>query len=248
MRFTDRVVLITGGGRGIGAATARAFADEGAITIINYSKSADAATALAAEMAEAGGRAEAVCADVRDGSAVKAMVTDIVKRHKRIDVLVNNAGITRDQLTAVMTDDEWDDVLAVNVGGAFRVARAVCRPMMRQRAGRIINVSSVAGQKGGRGQANYAASKAALEGMTRALAVELAARNIAVNAVAPGVIDTDMSEFIREAAHEQVLDRILLKRIGRVDEVAQVILFLASDAASYITGAVIPVDGGFKMA
>jgi 3-oxoacyl-[acyl-carrier protein] reductase len=237
VRFSDRVVLITGAARGIGAATARAFAGEGAIVIVNYSRSRAAADAVVAEIVAAGGRAEAMSADVRDGPAVKAMVDAVSQRHGGIDVLVNNAGITRDQLTAVMTDEEWDEVLAVNVGGAFRAARAVCRPMLRKRAGRIVNVSSVAGQKGGRGQVNYAASKAALEGMTRALAVELAPRGITVNAVAPGVIDTAMSEFLREAAEDEVLERILLGRVGTAEEVAGVILFLASDAAAYITGA-----------
>lgn len=248
MRFIDKIVLITGASRGIGAATACAFAAEGAIVIVNYARSAESADAVVRSIADAGGRAQAVQADVRDAKAVKDMVTGVVKQYKRIDVLVNNAGVTRDQLTAAMTDEEWDDVLAVNVGGAFRVARAVCRPMLRARAGRIINVSSVSGLKGGRGQANYAASKAALEGFTRSLAVELASRNITVNAVAPGVIETEMSAFIREQAGERVRDRILLARFGTADEVAQPILFLASDAAAYITGVVLPVDGGFKMA
>ena len=248
MRFTDKIILVTGASRGIGAATARAFAAEGGTVIVNYARSDEAAHAVVKAIIDSGGQAEAVCADVRDSDAIKAMVKGVVKRHRRIDVLVNNAGITRDQLAAVMSDEEWDDVLAVNVGGAFRVVRAVCRPMIRQRAGRIVNVSSVAGQKGGRGQSNYAASKAALEGMTRALAVELAPRGIAVNAVSLGVIDTEMSAFVREQAGDEVLGRILLGRVGTPEEAAQGILFLASDAAAYITGAVLPVDGGFKMA
>lgn len=247
MDFTERVVLITGASRGIGAATAKAFAARGAVVVVNYARAHDAAAAVVAEIASAGGTALAVAADVRDSAAVKAMVDDVARRYGRIDVLVNNAGVTRDQLVAAMDDAEWDEVLAVNTGGAFHAARAVCRPMIRARRGRIINVSSVAGQKGGRGQVNYAASKAALEGLTRALAVELAPRNITVNAVAPGVIETEMSAFVRQAAEQEILGRILLGRFGTAEEVAQVILFLASDAAAYITGAVIPVDGGFKM-
>jgi len=240
------VALITGASRGIGAATARVLASEGFAVALNYRVSDEAAEALVAEITGSGGRAMAIAADVRDATAVKAMVAAVLEKLGSIDVLVNNAGITRDTLTAAMADDEWDDVMAVNAGGAFRVIRAVCRPMISARSGRIINVSSIAGRAGGRGQANYAASKAALEGMTRALAIELAPRNIAVNAVAPGVIETDMTAFIRDKAADEVLAHIPMGRIGQPSEVAQVIAFLASDAASYITGAVIPVDGGFR--
>lgn len=247
-RFEDQVVLVTGASRGIGAATARAFAAEGATVIACYLRDGEAASQLAGEVRDSGGVIHAVAADVRDSDAVKAMIQDIVRDHGRIDVLVNNAGITRDTLVPVMEDREWDEVMATNAAGVFKVARAVARPMMMARRGRIINLSSVAATRGGRGQANYAASKAAIEGFTRALAVELAPRNIAVNAVAPGVIETDMSAFVRDAGRDEALDRILMKRFGAPEEVARVILFLASDDAAYITGAVIPVDGGFKMA
>jgi 3-oxoacyl-[acyl-carrier protein] reductase len=216
--------------------------------IANYQTSESAAQELVEEIRRNGGRAEGYRADVRDTRSVRNMADDLVRRHGRIDVLVNNAGITRDALTPAMDDPEWDDVMAVNVGGAFRVARAVARPMMLAKRGRIINVSSVAATRGGRGQANYAASKAALEGFTRSLAVELAPKGIRVNAVAPGVIVTDMSRRIREEGEKEVLSKILLNRYGTAEEVARVIVFLASDAAAYITGAVIPVDGGFKMA
>jgi 3-oxoacyl-[acyl-carrier protein] reductase len=247
VRFDGKVVLVTGASRGIGAATAKLFGAEGATVIVNYSQSEDRARDVVNAIIAGGGAAEAICADVRDGDAVTAMVKDVAKRHGTIDVLVNNAGVTRDTLTAVMEDAEWDDVMAINAGGMFKCARAVCRPMMRARTGVIINVSSVAGSKGGRGQTNYAASKGAIEAFTRSLAVELAPRGIRVNAVAPGVIVTDMSAFVREQAEDEVLSKILLGRYGEVDEVAQVIAFLASDAAAYVTGAIVPVDGGFKM-
>ena len=248
LRFADQIVLITGATRGIGRATATLFAGDGATVIASYQSSDGAAQELVAEIRQNGGQAETCRVDVRDGRAVRGMVNDVVKRYGRIDVLVNNAGITRDTLMPMMDDAEWDDVMAVNMGGAFRVARAVARPMMLARRGRIINISSVAATKGGRGQSNYAASKAALEGFTRSLAVELAPKGILVNAVAPGVIVTDMTRRVREEGEKEVLSKILLDRYGQPEEVARVIAFLASDAATYITGAVIPVDGGFKMA
>lgn len=246
-RFDDQVVLVTGGSGGIGRATALRFAREGATVVVHYSASAAAAESVVREIADANGRAEVHRADVRDSAAVRNMVDHVVQQHGRVDVLVNNAGITRDALTPMMDDAEWDDVLAVNAGGAFRVARAVARPMMLRRRGRILNVSSVAGAKGGRGQANYAASKGALEAFTRALAVELAPKGILVNAVAPGVIVTEMSRRIREEGEKEALSKIALKRYGTPEDVAGLLAFLASDDAAYITGAVIPVDGGFKM-
>jgi 3-oxoacyl-[acyl-carrier protein] reductase len=245
--FEGQVVLVTGAARGIGRSTAQRFAAEGATVIVNYSSSETEAQSVVVEISGNGGQARACRADVRDSRAVRDMVEEIVSREGRIDVLVNNAGITRDALTPMMDDPEWDEVLSVNVGGAFRVARAVARPMMLAKRGRIINVSSVAGTKGGRGQANYAASKAALEGFTRSLAVELAPKGILVNAVSPGLIATDMSLRVREEGEAEALSKILLGRFGSANEVAGVIVFLASDAAQYITGAVIPVDGGFKM-
>ena len=248
MRFADQIVLITGASRGIGAATALACAREGATVIANYRTDVAAADKLSVA---AGDRSGVICpvqADVTDSAAVRSMVEHVLAQHGRIDVLVNNAGITKDTLVPVMEDHEWDTVMDTNVAGAFRLARAVARPMMMARRGRIVNVSSVAATKGGRGQVNYAASKAALEGFTRALAVELAPRNIAVNAVAPGIIETRMSEFVRNVGEKEARAKVLLGRFGQPEEVARAVLFLASAEASYITGTVLAVDGGFKMA
>ncbi len=245
MRFAGQVVLVTGAARGIGRACVELFLAEGATVVGTYRSTADEA----AKLAEAsGGKLEMVACDVRDRAAPKKLVEDVVKRHGRLDVLVNNAGVTRDTLTPVMSDEDWDEVMDTNAGGAFRMSRAVARPMMLARRGRIVNISSAAGQKAGRGQANYAASKAAIEGMTRALAVELAPKGILVNAVAPGIIVTDMSQRVREQGHDEALSKVLLKRFGEAREVAEVVVFLASEAAAYVTGVVVPVDGGFKMA
>ena len=246
-RLEGRVVLVTGASRGIGAAIARACADEGARVVVNYARNADAAAEVVRGIQAGGGEAMMQRADVTDGPAVDAMVDAILEKYGALDVLVNNAGITRDNLVAVMSDDEWEEVLRVNAGGVFRLARAVARPMMARKRGRIVNVSSVAGTKGGKGQTNYAASKGAVEAFTRALAVELAPKGITVNAVSPGVIVTEMSQFVREAAGDEVLARILLKRYGNPEDVARAVVFLASEDAAYITGVTLPVDGGFKM-
>jgi 3-oxoacyl-[acyl-carrier protein] reductase len=212
-----------------------------------YRGNAAAAQETVAAVAAAGGKAEALQVDVTDAAAVGAAVEKVIESHVRIDLLVNNAGIVRDNLLAMLEDADIRAVLDTNVGGVFNVTRAVVPHMISKRAGRIVNLSSVAGEKGGRGQSNYAASKGAINAFTKAMAVELASRKITVNCVAPGVIDTEMSQAVRELAGDEVTKRILLKRYGRAEDVAHAVWFLASRYADYITGEVLHVDGGFKM-
>jgi 3-oxoacyl-[acyl-carrier protein] reductase len=245
--LAGKSVLVTGGSRGIGRAIVELFADEGANVTFFYKGNAAAAQDVVAKLREAGHDVHAVQADVTDAAACNAAVERLTERTERIDVLVNNAGVIRDNPLAALDDDDIRTVLDTNVGGVFNVTRAVVPYMVMQRAGTIVNLSSVAGDKGGRGQTNYAASKGAVNAFTRALAVELAPRGIRVNAVAPGVIDTEMSQNVREMAGDEAKARILLKRFGTAQDVAYAVWFLASDYANYVTGQVFHVDGGFKL-
>ncbi|MFO1304922.1 MAG: SDR family NAD(P)-dependent oxidoreductase [Burkholderiales bacterium] len=245
--ISGKTVLVTGGSRGIGRAIVELFAAEGADVTFFYRENAQAAKDVVDAATAKGGKVAAEQLDVRDSAACAAAVERIADRTGTIDVLVNNAGAIRDNPLAGFSDDDVKDVLDTNVTGVFNMTRAVAPYMISKRRGRIVNLSSVSGEKGGRGQTNYAASKGAVNAFTRALAVELAPRKIAVNAVAPGVIETEMSEAVRELAGEEVKARILMKRFGKPEEIAHAVWFLASDYASYITGQVLTVDGGFKM-
>jgi 3-oxoacyl-[acyl-carrier protein] reductase len=245
--LAGKTALVTGGSRGIGRAIVERLAADGMDVTFLYAGNDDAAREVV-EAARAAGRAVASDrVDVRDSAACVDAVERVIERRERIDVLVNNAGVIRDNLLVALEPDDVKTVLETNVTGVFNVTRAVAPHMTARRSGRIVNLSSVAATRGGRGQSNYAASKGAIEAFTRAMAVELGPRNIRVNAVAPGVIDTEMSKDVRELAGEEALKRILLRRYGSVDEIANAVWFLASDLASYVTGAVLHVDGGFKM-
>lgn len=242
-----KVAVVTGASRGIGKAIALAFAKEGATVIVNYNGSAAKAEAVVEEICQAGGQAEAVQCNVADFSACETFLADIVKRYKRIDILVNNAGITRDGLLMKMTEEDFDAVIQTNLKGAFNCTKFVSRQMLRQKAGRIINISSVSGIMGNAGQANYSASKAGVIGFTKSLAKEVASRNILVNAIAPGFIDTDMTKVLSDNVKEGINAQIPLKRMGTPKEVAKVVKFLASEDSSYVTGQVINIDGGMVM-
>ena len=245
MDLSGRVAIVTGASRGIGRAIAARLAARGA-TVVAAARGENAAGA-AGEITAAGGRAEAATLEVTDTASTDALVSRVLERHGRIDILVNNAGITRDQLMLRMKRDDWDAVLATNLTAAFALTQAVLKPMIRQRGGRIIVISSVVGQSGNAGQANYAASKAGLIGFAKAVAQEVASRNITVNAVAPGMIETDMTRGIAEHARDEWAAKIPLKRLGTPDDVAAAVCFLASDEASYITGQVLAVNGGMYM-
>jgi 3-oxoacyl-[acyl-carrier protein] reductase len=243
----QRVVVVTGGSRGIGRAVCLALAGADTHIYFNYSKSLSAAKEAEALIREKGGRVTAVAADVTRENEVRFFFGAIADAAGRLDVLVNNAGITRDGLLPRMSEQDWDDVLDVNLKGAFLCMKAASRPMLRQRSGRIINISSVVGLTGNPGQANYSASKAGLIGLTRSVAAEFASRNITVNAVAAGLINTDMTAALSAEDKKDITGRIPLGRMGEPEDVAGVVAFLASDQAAYITGQVIHVNGGLYM-
>jgi 3-oxoacyl-[acyl-carrier protein] reductase len=240
-----RVALVTGASRGIGRAIALRLAARGA-TILAAARSHNAEP-TAAEIRAAGGTEETMALDVSDELAVADVLAEALGKHEHIDILVNNAGITRDQLLMRMKREDWHAVIGTNLTAAFSCTQAVVKSMVKQRWGRIVNLTSVVGQAGNAGQANYAASKAGLIGFTKSLAAELASRNITVNAVAPGLIDTDMTRAVSPTAHEEWAARIPMKRLGTPDDVAAAVEFLASDEASYITGQVLAVNGGMYM-
>ncbi|NLI81062.1 MAG: 3-oxoacyl-[acyl-carrier-protein] reductase [Deltaproteobacteria bacterium] len=242
-----RVIVVTGASRGIGRAIAEGFSEPGCRVIVNYHSSADAAQETAAAVEARGGEAHLSRFDVGDADAVRDAFKEIVSTHGQVDVLVNNAGITRDNLLATMKPSEWDAVLDTNLKGAFLCSQAVVKPMMRKRYGRIVNVASVVGFIGNAGQCNYSAAKAGLVGLTRSMARELISRNITVNAVAPGYIETEMTVHMPEKAREMLLTQIPAGRSGTVEEVAFAVRFLASREAAYITGQVIHVNGGMFM-
>jgi len=244
MKTTTRTVVVTGGSRGLGRAICLAFAEPGTHIYFNYHSAPEKADETAAAIHQAGGEAVFEQVDVASAEAVKRFFKSIVDEAGRIDVLVNNAGITRDGLIAMMKEKDWDDVMDTNLKGAYHCIKAVARTMVRQRFGRIVNITSVVGAMGNPGQSNYAASKAGIIGLTKSVARELATRGITVNAVAPGFVETDMTAALPEKAKAAMLEIIPMKRAATGAEVAAAVTFLASDAAAYITGQVLHVNGG----
>jgi 3-oxoacyl-[acyl-carrier protein] reductase len=241
-----QIALVTGASRGIGQAIALEFGRQGA-TVIGTATSAAGAQAIAANLAAAGGKGDGVIMNVNDPAQVEAVVGDIQKRFGDVTILVNNAGITRDNLLLRMKDEEWDDIMSTNLKSVFRLSKLVLRGMMKARCGRIINITSVVGSLGNAGQANYAAAKSGVAGFAKSLAREVGSRNITVNCIAPGFIDTDMTRALGDAQRDALVRQIPLGRLGRVEDVAAAALYLASPGASYITGCTLHVNGGMYM-
>jgi 3-oxoacyl-[acyl-carrier protein] reductase len=247
MRLDGKTALVTGGSRGIGRAIVKAFAREGAKVAFVYASNATAADALVTECTAAGQTVIGFQCDVKDKGAVDALVQKVVEDWGKLDILVNNAGIIKDTLLAMMSEEQWRDVIDTNLTSVYNFCQAVTRPMMSAKKGRIINMSSVAAEFGNKGQANYAASKGGIDGFTRCIATELASRGITVNAIAPGFIETDMTEAVRNAAEAEIKKRIPARRLGKPEDIAEAVLFFAADSASYITGQVLKVDGGLTL-
>lgn len=247
MELTNKVALITGASRGIGRAIALKMAQCGARIVINYARQESLALEVKKEIEEMGGTAMIAQADVTDESQVSAMLSAVKEHFGPVDILVNNAGITRDGLLVRMKSDDWHQVINTNLTSAFYMSRAVSKDMMKAKSGCIINISSVVGVSGNAGQANYSASKAGLIGLTKSMARELAVKNITVNAVAPGFIETEMTDALSENVKEQLLTQIPLKKLGKAEDVAEAVCFLAGNGGRYITGQVLQVDGGMAM-
>ncbi|MDR6227268.1 3-oxoacyl-[acyl-carrier-protein] reductase [Desmospora profundinema] len=242
--LSGKTAMVTGGSRGIGRAIAVALAEAGADVAVLFAGNREAAEQTASRIREAGRQAEMIQCDVSDAGQVNSAVKQVLEAFGRIDILVNNAGITRDNLMLRMKETDWDQVVDTNLKGVFLCTKAVTRPMMKQRSGRIINISSVVGLIGNPGQANYVAAKAGVLGLTKTTAKELASRGITVNAIAPGFIETDMTAQLGEEVQKELLDQIPLSRLGKPEDIAHAVTFLASDQASYITGQTLSVDGG----
>lgn len=248
MGLEQKCAVVTGASRGIGRAIALELASQGARVVVNYSGSEQKAIDVVAEIVENGGEAIAVQANISDNDSVQALMKKAVDTYGSLDILVNNAGITRDNLLMRMKEDEWDDVINTNLKGVFLCTKAVTRQMMKQRAGRIINISSIVGVAGNPGQANYVAAKAGVIGLTKTTAQELASRNILVNAIAPGFITTEMTDGLPEELKEAMLKQIPLAKLGQPEDVAKAVAFFASSNANYITGQTLHIDGGMVMA
>jgi len=244
--LTNKVALITGGSRGIGAAIVQKFAEQGADIAFTYRSSADSANAVAAQAAKSGVTVKAYQSDASSFEASGELVKQVMEDFGRVDVLINNAGITKDNLMLRMSEEHWDQVIEVNLKSVFNLTKHILRPMLKQRAGSIINMSSVVGDFGNAGQANYAASKAGIFGFTKSIAKEVGSRNIRCNALAPGFIETDMTEELDDKTKEAFLSSIPLKRLGRAEEIADACLFLASDLSTYVSGQTISVCGALN--